>query len=355
MARMIALRLLLIATVLTASTARADQPALRVEFVTAEEIPLRLHVSISGTIEARDSVDLGFRQAGRVVEVLVREGDHVTKGDVLAKLDSVQQDQALNVAEASLAAAQAGQEQARQASDRAAAMLARGVGTRAARDDALQALSQAEGLVESAQSSVEQASRAVEETQLIAPDDAVVTQRDVAPGQIVGAAQPVLSLAALDGLEAVFAVADQPMLDDAMGKTVALQTLNIDRPSMKGTVTEIAPLIDPDSGTVTVRARIEGLQGDTSLLGAAVNGSLEIEKRPQVAVPWTALMRDKATAAVWVVGEDRRVTISDVTIGSFSDRVVYLENGLEAGQTIVGAGSQLLYPGRLVEPAGEIR
>ncbi|MBA49720.1 MAG: efflux transporter periplasmic adaptor subunit [Paracoccus sp.] len=345
----------LMGIILSAQPAIAEDPALRVEFVTAEEQTLMLDMRLSGTIEARNSVDLGFRQAGRVVEVLVREGDRVTRGEVLARLDSAQQDQALKLAQAGLASAEAGRAQAQQASDRAAAMLSRGVGTRAARDSAVQALSEAEGMVESAQSRVEQARRAVEDTQLLAPDDAVVTQRDLAPGQIVGMAQPVLSLAALDGMEAVFGVADQPMLREAMGRPVRLRALDVERPAMTGIVSEIAPLVDPASGTVTLRARIEDMPGETALLGAAVRGDLTIEGAAGIVVPWTALMRDNGGAAVWVVGQDGRVALTDVTIGSFTDRAVYVADGLTPGQVVVGAGSQLLYPGRAVMAAEVVR
>ena len=69
------------------------------------------------------------------------------------------------------------------------------------------------------------ARRAVSDTVLRAPQDAVVTARDMAPGQIVGAAQAVLTLATLEGLEAVFNAPDHPRLDSAMNSPVRLDTI----------------------------------------------------------------------------------------------------------------------------------
>lgn len=324
---------------------------LRVELVAAELRPIELDLQLSGSINATDSVQMSFRQPGRVIRVSVDEGDRVSGGQELARLDSVQQGQALRVAEAGLAAARAGLAQARQASDRAGALLARGVGTRAARDDALRALSEAEGTVERAESTLEQARRAVGDTILRAPQDAVVTARDMAPGQIVGAAQPVLTLATLDGLEAVFNAPDHPRLDDAMGQPVRLDTIDIDRPDMRGTVSEISPLVDPATGTVTMRVRIDDVAADTALLGAAVRGHVDIAVDRGIAVPWTALMREGDHPAVWRVDGDNRVTLVPVTIGQFADGVVYLSDGIAAGDVVVGAGSQLLYPGRQVQRA----
>lgn len=331
--------------------ALAQDDLLRVELVAAQEQPVELDLQLSGSIAATDSVQMSFRQAGRVTGVSVDEGDRVTRGQELARLDSVQQDQALRVAEAGLDAARAGLSQARLASDRADALLARGVGTRAARDDALRALSEAQGGVERAESTLDQARRAVRDTVLRAPQDAVVTARDMAPGQIVGAAQPVLNLATLDGLEAVFSAPDHPRLDSAMGQPVRLDTIDIDRPEMRGTVSEISPLVDPATGTVTMRIRIDDVAADTALLGAAVRGHVDIAVDRGIAVPWTALMRDGDRPAVWRVDADNRVSLVPVTIGQFANGVVYLSDGIAAGDIVVGAGSQLLYPGRQVQKA----
>lgn len=328
---------------------------LRVRHVPAKVAPLVLDLQLSGTLWARDSVDLGFKQSGRVTEVLIDDGDRVGKGEPLARLDSVQQEQALRVAQASLAAALAARDQARQANDRAAAMLERGIGTRAARDAAAQELSEVKGAVERAESSADQARRAVEDTVLRAPEDAIVTGHDLSRGQIVGAAQPVISLAATEGLEAVFHSPDHPILDGAMGVEVRLVPIDVETDEMQGVVTEIAPLVDPETGTVTIRVEVSDRPEMGDLLGAAVRGYLEVETDSGVVVPATALTRQGDQPAVWVVDDQNRVNLTQVEIRHFSRREVYLSGGIEPGQIVVGEGSQLLYPGRTVQPAaGEV-
>lgn len=334
-------------------TALAADP-LHVEFVTAVEGIIYLDIELSGDIEAVDSVDLGFRQGGRVIEVLVEAGDRVVAGQALGRLDSVQQDQQLRVAEAGLDAARAAEAQARQASERATAMLDRGVGTRAASDEAEQVLSTAEGALRRAEIAVETARRAVEDMVLRAPQDGVVTSRDMTPGQIVGAAQSVLSLSGLSGLEAVFHAPDHRLLNQAMGADLRLETIDIDRPPMRGRITDIAPLVDPRAGTVTVKARIEPVEEEAALLGAAVRGYLSLADGRGLKLPWTTLTRQGDEPAVWVVEDDGTVRLNTVHIAHFDNGVVWLWDGVTEGQTVVGAGSQLLYPGReviSVEPA----
>ena len=176
------------------------------------------------------------------------------------------------------------------------------------------------------------------------PDNAAARRAD--PGQIVGAAQPVLQLAALTTMEAQFQTPDTPLLAKAMGAPVTIRPL--DQPGMlDGHVTDIAPLVNPETGSVTIKAGIDGGL-DPSLLGAAVEGRLSMLLGTGIKVPWTALTSSGGSAAVWLVGADDRVSIAPITILRFQTDAVIVGAGLAPGQTVVGRGSQLLFPGRRV-------
>ncbi|MBT0780122.1 efflux RND transporter periplasmic adaptor subunit [Paracoccus sp. pheM1] len=344
-------RLLALILALFAAAPALAQAPLRVEFVQVEKAALTFDAALTGTVHAKDSVDVGFRLGGRVIEVLVREGDHVTQGQPLARTDPVQQEQALRVAQAAVASAEAAEAQARQALQRADAMLKRGVGTRAALDAASQALSAASGGLAQARSALGQAQRALEDTVIRAPGDAIVTARRAEPGQIVGAAQAVISLASATGREAVFQSPDTPLLRGAIGAPVTLTGIDFPDLHMTAQVTEIAPLVDPATGSVTVRAEIENAPPTASLLGAAVRGAVHFPAGSGIAVPWTALTSVEGEPAVWLVGDDNRVSLAPVRIERFANGTVILGAGVEPGQTVVGAGSQMLYPDRVVADA----
>lgn len=322
---------------------------LNVEFVTVEQKPLTFSPRLTGTIKAKDSIDLSFPSGGRIDEITVEAGDRVTAGQPLARTDGVQQQQALARAEAGVAAAAAAERQAGQAAERAAALLGRGVGTRAARDAAQQALSSAEGQLESARTAADQARRAAEDTVLKAPQDAVVTARNAEPGQVVGAAQPILSLAALTEMEAVFHIPDSPLLAEARGASVELQPIDHPGRQLSGTVSEIAPLVDPQTGSVTVEVAIEGAL-EPALLGAAVTGTVHLPAGTGIELPWTALTATGKGPAVWKVGPDSTVSAVQVTLERYSTERFVIGEGLAPGDVVVGAGSQLMYPGRPVVP-----
>lgn len=336
--------------VMLAQPAWAELP-LRVEFVRVERTRLTFDAALTGTIQATNNVDLGFRLGGRVIGVFVHEGDPVHAGQALALTDPLQQQQALSVAQASIAAAEAAETQSRQAVERATAMLERGIGTRAALDAANQDLSAASGALAQARTALGQAGRALRDTVIRAPADAIVTARRAEPGQIVAPAQTVISLASATGREAVFQTPDTPHLRQAIGAPVNLWAIDLPGPEMRASVTEIAPLIDPQTGAVTVRALIENAPAEVRLLGAAVRGAVHYPAGTGFAIPWTALTSVGDEPAVWLVGADRRVELAPVQIESFSNETVILGGGVETGQIVVGAGSQLLYPGRLVADA----
>lgn len=329
---------------------QAEAPV-RVEMLRVEEMPLIETASLTGTIEPVEAIALGFPAGGRVIDVQVKTGDRVVAGQIIARTDPLQQDQALRVAEAALESAVAARDQAQAAERRARAMLDRGVGTRAATDQARQALSQAEGGVRQAVTGVEQARRALQDTTLRAPVTGIVTKRDVEPGQIVGPAQPVVMIAGLHGREAVFQVADTPRVDAALGARVALHAMDVAAPDMTGHVSEVSPLVDPRSGTVQIRVAIDNAPNDTQLLGAAVRGTIRYPGGQGIRLPWTALTRHGGAPAVWIVDAQGQARLQPITIARFTNGFLIVAEGLDPGMTVVGEGSQLLFPGRAVVDA----
>lgn len=332
----------------------ADQP-LTVQTVTAHFAPLVLEYELTGTIEATENVPVSFRSGGRVISVTTQVGDHVTTGQVLSKIEPTQADAAAQAADAQLAAADASLNQAQLARDRAASLAERGAGTRADLDAATQALLAAQSVRDQAEAQLAKARQAVADTVIHAPVSGIVTERSAEPGQIVSAAQTVLTLAR-DGLrEAVFHAPDIPDLDNFLGEQVRLRTLDGPEQQFIATISEISPLADESSGTVQVKAQLT--DGDEQPgLGAAVSGSFEMSVAVTMSLPWSALATKGDTPAVWVVAPDSHaVSLTPVEILTYTSRTIELKGGLPEGATVVAAGSHLLYPGRIVTPSGETR
>src|SRR5688500_17030553 len=101
-----------------------------VRTVTVEKQQAGVTITLTGRIDAQDEVTLSFRIAGRIMESDLKLGDRVKPGQVLARLESQNERNALRTAQANLAAAQGQLTQARNHFERMETLLADGWTTR---------------------------------------------------------------------------------------------------------------------------------------------------------------------------------------------------------------------------------
>lgn len=327
------------------------EPPLTVEIVTARATTDVRHFSLTGEIQARDTLTVSFPTGGRVADVLVQEGDKVSAGAVLARMESVQQQQALRAAEAGLSTAQADFRQASEDLDRQVALLERGATTRIERDSAEDAKRIADGVLAQARADLDRAKKALADTVLTAPQDATVTDRLAEPGQVVGAAQPVLDLALGAALDAVFDVPEALLTAKRPSPQVTLTLLDHPQDEFYGVVREVSPLINPQSGTVSVTVSVVSPPPAVSYRDA-VRGSVTRDATSRVSLPYTAMTATKDGPAVWVVDpETMAVSIRPVQIDRFETGKIVLASGVADGTLVVTQGAQLLFPGRVVKMA----
>lgn len=339
--------------VLLTAPALWAEPPLPVPVMTVQPVENRSVLSLTGEIVARDETRLSFPMGGRILDVAVREGDRVEAGQELARLESVQQEQALREAEAALEAAQADLQQAREEFFRQDQSLRRGATTRIRRDEAERRYRIAEAGVDRARANLNRAQKTYDDTFLRAPAAGVVTDRLADPGEVVAAAHPVLVLASGEGLDAVF---DAPeVLPAAALSNPVIRLELIDRPEIAftGRVREISPLVDPRKGTVQVKIGVRDAPAIVRF-GDAVRGMIEIRGPARITVPASALAAIGHGPGVWVLdGNGSSVRAVPVRIERFSDGDVVIAEGLVPGDRVVTGGTQLLYPGRVVRAREE--
>ncbi len=338
------------------------EPPLLVQAVVAEMVPDRQVLSLIGEIVAREEVGLSFPMGGRILSVSVREGDQVTKGQELARLESVQQEQALLGKEAALEAAQADLFQAREEFERQDKSLKRGATTRIRRDEAERRYSIAQANVERATAELTRARKTYADTFLYAASDGIIIDRFADPGEVVTAARPILKVALGKELDAVFDAPEAiPTLDvsEAIpakvpgGLKIELELLDKPEIIFTGSVRKISPLVDPRKGTVEVTLGIDHPPGE-AIYGDAVRGTFVASGPPRIIVPYSALTALGDGPAVWVMDPDTQaVSLSPITISRYTDDHVIIERGIDPGVRIVTMGTQLLYPGRVVRLKGD--
>lgn len=308
--------------------------------------------SLTGVIAARTLNNLSFRVGGRVAERLVDVGQHVDKDAVLARIDPQEQESDLRSAQADLDAAQAQLTQAAATFERQKTLLAQGFTTRRDYDAADQAQKVAQGSVDQVQSALSNARENLSFTELKAGAAGVITARQVEAGQVVQAAQTVFTVAEDGDRDAVFNVQETLVAKTAPSPSVTITLLADPQVKALGKVREVSPAVDPASGSVRVKVGIadtpEGMP-----LGATVIGSVNARPAKAVILPWQALTSIEGKPAVWIVDPSTKaVATALVNVLAFDSGVVVVDKGLEAGQSVVTAGGQLLSPGQAVEVSG---
>ena len=160
--------------------------------VTAEKGVVQSSVTGSGNIEAGSDEDVNFQTNGTLSAVDVHVGQHVTKGQLLATLDSTSAQLALNQAEASLTAAEDQLSSAESGSSTSSTSGSGGSGgstsSPATTTSSAASTASAQAAVDSAQASVDTAQTALDQTRLYAPiSGTVASLASLSPGDTVSA------------------------------------------------------------------------------------------------------------------------------------------------------------------------
>ncbi|MEO8812721.1 MAG: efflux RND transporter periplasmic adaptor subunit [Caulobacteraceae bacterium] len=369
MHRVPAVIVLAIVCALTASAcgARKPPPAAPGAPSVTVATPLAMRVvdwdDFLGRFVAVDSVDVRPRVTGYLESVGFRDGEFVRKGQVLFMIDPRPYRATLDLATAQGA-------RARAALINAAAQLARGGTLLAAHAISQQAYDlllatqrQAAADVLSAQASVRGAALNLAFTRVTAPMAGRISDRRIAPGNLVTADTTVLTnIVNLDPIRFAFTGSEALYLkyerENAAGtRTSSRLTANPveirlqDEPTWrwKGRMEFVDNALDTASGTIRGRAVVAnpdhfltpGMFGHLRLLGS---GSY-----PALLVPDRAVITDQERQVVYVVGADGIARMRPVQLGPVTQGLRVIRSGLAAGDLVVIDGVQLAQSGHKVK------
>jgi RND family efflux transporter MFP subunit len=309
----------------------------------------------AGRIQSRYVSQVGFEVGGRLTSRDVDTGAIVKKGQALAELSAVDYQNKVMAAEADLNAAHAALAQAEAQEQRFRVLLGKGFATHSQYDDALKALQSSQAAVQATEANLRIAQNQLGYTQLVAPDDGIVTATGADPGQVVVPGQMVVEISRNDAREAVFAVATDDVARAKLGMAVNVSLQGRADIAVTGTIREISPSADSTTGTYQVKVALPSPPPEMRL-GAVVVGRVESQEGQEVAtLPPSALLQSGEQPQVWVVGKDNKVERRQVQLAEFDADAVVVSHGLSAGEKVVTAGVNSLADGELVKPETEIQ
>lgn len=365
--------LILIAGITTASIRGRSKKGTAVTFGKVERVDLTSQVSANGRIDAKRKVDLSANVMGQIVNLAVREGDVVKKGDFLLQIDQKQlaasaqgaeaSMRALfsdrDAAQASLAEAQRNFERARNNYQERIISLAELDRARSALDSARANVSSIDRRIEQARANLAAARDTLSKTTMVAPMAGIVTALPVEEGEVavIGTMNNpgtiLLTIADMSVVEAVMEVDETDIPSVAVGQRATVTIDAYPNKTYSGVVTEVgsSPMARAgaqgggDAINFEVKIQIEnpppGVRPGFSASADIITGT----RTKVLGIPIQALVvREKPGSGKSgkpqdeegvYVHKDGKVTFTPVTTGLSGESNIEITKGLTEKQEIV--------------------
>ena len=343
----------------TAATEKPDnaktteqKAALTVTVVQPEKQNWKQTFTANGNIAAWQEVVIGSELSGqRLTRVNVNVGDEVKRGQVLAEINSDTIRADLAAAKASYAEAQAVLADAVTNNKRIQQL--RNTGAISAQELTQYQTSQAtaQARLDASRAQIESNQLRLAQTQVISPDNGVISARTATVGSLAQTGQELFRLIRDHRLEWRAEVTTSDLYKLKQGMNARIFSPDPAQPAITGKVRIIAPVIDPQTRYGLVYVDLPATQAFR--MGMFVKGEFDLGEKPALTIPQTALLLRDGFAYVFIVGKNNRVTQQKVTVGRrLADRVEILD--LPANVKLVASGTGFLTDGDLVTVAKDI-
>jgi membrane fusion protein, multidrug efflux system len=304
-----------------------------------------------GTVQPTLSVGIHPQVDGKLQEVLFTEGQHVKKGDVIAKIDPRLFVAALDQAKAKKAQDQAQLGAAQKDLTRFKTLALKSFESQQNVDLQQGKVEQLAAAIDADDAAIETAQTQLDYTTITAPSDGRIGVRLVDPGNVVHASDAV-SIATLVQAQpaAVMFTLPSRALDDvrqAMDRG-PIEVIALDQdnrlPLSTGTLLMVDNAVDQATATIRLKAIFPNAD-DRLWPGEFVNARLQLEMRSNViAVPSGAVQRGPQGLFAWIVTGDNTAVVRQIQVGPTAGDSTIISSGLNEGDRVVTDGQYKLQP-----------
>lgn len=329
-----------------------QKAALTVTVVQPEQQNWKQTFTANGNVAAWQEVVIGSELSGqRLTKVNVNVGDKVKRGQVLAEINS-------DTIRADLASAKANYAEAQAVLTDAITNYKRiqqlkNTGAISAQESTQYQTSQAtaQARLDAARAQIQTNQLRLAQTQVVAPDNGVISTRSATVGSLAQTGQELFRLIRDHRLEWRAEVTTTDLYKLKQGMTARIFSPDPTQPAITGKVRMIAPVIDPQTRYGLVYVDLPPTEAVR--MGMFVKGEFDLGEKSALTIPQTALLLRDGFAYVFIVDKNNRVTQQKVTVGRrLGSRVEILD--LAANVKVVSSGTGFLADGDLVHIAKDI-
>lgn len=344
-------------------TISAPRPALTVTTVQPGKLSLPIKLAANGTITAWQEAIIGSEVNGlRLTEVRANVGDKVRAGQVLAvfALESVQAEVAQS--RASLAEAEASAADAAGNAEKARTLQASGALSEQQINQYMTAEKTARARLEAARAVLTVQQVKLKQTQLLAPDNGVISARAATVGAVVGAGTELFRMIRGGRLEWRAEVTSSELGRLPVGTAATVVAAN--GVELKGKVRMIAPTVDPQTRAALVYVDLPSNTGRLNVPGSGTTtaaqitapvtagmfakGEFDLGTSSALTIPQQSVVIRDGFSYVFVLGPDNHVSQVKVQTGRRLGDRVEVSSGIKPDAELVASGAGFLNDGDLV-------
>lgn len=314
---------------------KQEEPRIPVEIAVAARQNINESWQGTANLEPEAEAQVVTKTSGVVLKIHVEEGDVVSKGQVLAQLDSDRQRLSLMQTRATLAKMKNDYQRQQQLFERKL------IGS--------EAFERAKFDLETQVAMSQMNELELSYTEIRAPISGVISKRFVKEGNLLTLNQAVFKIDDFDPLQAVLSVPEREMARIAAGQPVQMLVDAVPGMVFTGTLARVAPTVDAASGTFRATAEFRDESGK---LRSGMFGRINLvyQSRDDVlTVPRNALLgEDQNTASLFVV-DGETVKRHAVKLGYIGGGVAEVVEGISDGAQVVTLGQAALRDGTKVQ------
>ncbi|WP_312102731.1 efflux RND transporter periplasmic adaptor subunit [Acinetobacter venetianus] len=331
----------------------SPKAALTVTVIQPEVQNWKQTFTANGNIAAWQEVVISSELSGqRLTKVNVNVGDKVHRGQVLAEINSDTIRADLAAAKASYAEAQAVLADAITNNKRIQQL--KNTGAISAQESTQYQTSQAtaQARLDAAKAQIESNQLRLAQTQIVAPDNGVISARTATVGSLAQTGQELFRLIRDQRLEWRAEVTSEDLYKLKEGMSARVFSPDPAQPAVSGKVRMIAPVIDPQTRYGLVYVDLPTTQAVR--MGMFAKGEFDLGQKSALTIPQTALLLRDGFSYVFIVDQQNRVSQQKVSVGRrVGDRVEILDLAND-NVKLVSSGTGFLTDGDLVTVAKDI-
>ncbi|WP_236975877.1 efflux RND transporter periplasmic adaptor subunit [Membranihabitans maritimus] len=316
------------------------------------------------SIEGIENIEIRAKVDGYIQQIYVDEGDFVSRGQQLFKLETQSLTQDANAAQSSIKVAEAGVNAAQVEVDKLRPLVEKGIISDVQLKTAQANLESAKSRLAQSESNYKSVTENIRYTNIVSPVNGVIGMLPYRKGTLVGRTetQPLTTVSNISKVYAYFAMNEKDFLDfmeSVEGETIDDKIESMEDVELilangrvyehKGVIETVTGQIDPQTGTINFRATFPNPEHK---LRSGSSGTISIPKQYDsvVLIPEQSTYDMQGRKFVYKIGENDSLKSIPLNYLDIVDGVIVLADGLEAGDRILAEGIGKVKNGMVINP-----